>query len=788
MWVTAGVLVGNPHAAPLAAALTTALLVAVIAGASWMQTHSRCGTDKVGAVSGVAIVVLAAVMLIATVVAVRAEHRVPTALQEASERSGRVQLRVTTSSLARESGTSTLLRATTTEIDGHPASAPVLLFLPAGVNAPAIGTEIELEASLKLLPPGDRVVALAFVEGELTERAPPHPLLTLGDGLRTKFLDLAQGLPEPGASLVPGLAVGDERLVDGELEAAMKVSSLTHLTAVSGSNIALITVAFIAIGRLAGWPRVLRIAIAGVAVSAFVLLVTPQGSVIRAAAMAAVVLVLEASARPVSGVPVLALAVIVLLVADPWLARDYGFALSAAATAGLLLGTRPATRILERWLPTPIAALIAVPTVAQLACQPILLLLEPTLPTYGVLANLLAAPAAPIATVVGLLACVLAPFAEPLASVLVWIAWLPAHWIGLVAETSSAWPLASIPWLPGAAGALVMLLATAAVWFLLAHPPESPRHRGVRNTVGALLTIALAVAVTLSAARMATMRRDLPYDWRVVACDVGQGDALLLRAGGLTALVDTGDDIELLHECLDQFEVQRIDLFIASHFDRDHTGALEQLRVPITAAWLPDTEQARLEPDTQRLQTAGVAVHFAGTGDRAQFGDLTLTTLWPQRRADGSPSREQDNDSSLVVSAVAASDCETQCFSTVFLGDAGERIQQRVASRFPQLRADVVKVSHHGSADQSADLYRQLSSRLALISVGDNDYGHPTKGALEALRASNTPWLRTDERGHIAVFETGGELSVWASKPAPSAASRQRTRRIHPALNGDVRR
>jgi competence protein ComEC len=80
---------------------------------------------------------------------------------------------------------------------------------------------------------------------------------------------------------------------------------------------------------------------------------------------------------------------------------------------------------------------------------------------------------------------------------------------------------------------------------------------------------------------------------------------------------------------------------------------------------------------------------------------------------------------------------------------------------------DVVKMSHHGSSDQLAELYERTGARLALISVGaDNGYGHPTDAALSLLRAAGIPWLRTDESGSIAVFEVDGAVSAWTARRA----------------------
>ena len=763
-WLLAWVATGFP---PLAWWLVGCCLLAATGALVWARQIDRSGRDNrvsAGALGAIA-VAAAAGLLVSGTAAARAEARVPESITLAASDGYRVELHAVVTSLPKRDAQSIRVRVTTLAIDGQPAEAPVLLFLPASeqdASALEIGTELLVAAKLQTVPAGDRVVALAFAREPALVAAAPNSLLAAGNELRSSFVDLARELPGPGGALVPGLAVGDERLVDADLDAAMKVSSLTHLTAVSGSNIALIVTVVIGLGRLAGWKRAVRLAAAGAVVAGFVLLVTPQGSVIRATAMALLVLVLDATSRPVQGPPVLSLAVIVLLAADPWLARDYGFALSAAATAGLLLGTRPLATWLERWLPPPIALLIAVPLAAQLACQPILLLLEPSLPLYGVAANLLAAPAAPVATVIGLAACLVAVVVPPLGQVLVWIAWLPAQWIGLIAETTTGLPFASIPWLDGALGATVFILVLAAI-VLVAARLGGERWRRVRSLVAAVLTVTLAVIVAVAAGVAALRSRDLPSDWRLVACNVGQGDALLLSAAGATILIDTGDDAALLHDCLDEFGVERIDLLILSHFDNDHSGALAGLRIPVAAAWLPDTKEAREEPDALRLELSGATLHFGAAGDALAIGDLTLHALSPRPGTSGTPSRDEGNDGSLVVHAVPNADCEVSCFSTLLLGDVGAEAQRRILRSSVSLVATVVKVSHHGSADQSAEFYAAVGAQLGIVSVGDNNYGHPRDEALQQLAEAGTAWLRTDKHGHLAVFIRDDALTTWTS-------------------------
>ncbi|MGO1544719.1 MAG: ComEC/Rec2 family competence protein [Gulosibacter sp.] len=711
-----------------------------------------------------AAVVLAAAMLVAGSAAVRAESRIPEELAEALESGDRIELRFILTGLPREGSYGHRLPASVTGIDGTGVTSPVLVFAELPEDRPGIGTEMVVETTLKPTASGDDVVAMAFAKEPPEVVTSPHPILDVGNALRAQFIATAEQLPGSGAMLVPGLAVGDEALVDDDLDLAMKVSSLTHLTAVSGSNIAIIVAGIIALGRLLGWSRTVRIAAAGFALAGFVLLVTPQGSVVRAAAMAIIVLLLEGFSRPVAGVPVLALAVIVLLAADPWLSHDYGFALSAAATAGLLIGTRPVATWLERWLPPPIALLIAVPLVAQVACQPILLMLDATLPIYGVLANLLAAPAAPIATVVGLIACLFGAIFPPLGLLLAWIAWLPAQWIALIAETVDRLPGAAVPWIAGPFGVISWLVLCIAISLLAVR--RTPLL--IKKTILVGLSFALLIAVTQSS--ISTLQR--PTTWRAVACDIGQGDAMLVRSGAATVLIDTGEDPEKLHACFAEFGVEQIDLLILSHFDIDHSGAVTELRIPVLTAWLPDTEEARAEPVTAALHAAGIPVYFGARGDALPLGDMTWRALSPERNAEGGPASVKGNDSSLTVLAEPTTACVESCLSVIALGDLGESAQTPLLDQ--PVAADIVKVSHHGSRDQNAALYNLIGARVGLISVGEgNGYGHPTDEVLSILTAAGTTAFRTDTQGHLAVFGDSQNIQVWISKPQSGEHLRQ---------------
>lgn len=520
----------------------------------------------------------------------------------------------------------------------------------------------------------------------------------------------------------------------------------------SGANCAVIVAVVVFLLSALGAPRWVRIGGALTGLGLFVILVTPEPSVVRAALMAVAVLLSIGGGRPAAGLPVLSLVVLVLVIGDPWISRSYGFVLSVLATVGLLTLTRPLTVFLSAWLPRPLAAGISLPIAAQLACQPVLITLDASLPLYGVPANLLAAPAAPVATLLGLLACLTATVLPPLGWLALWLGWLPAAWIAGIATTVSVMPAARMPWLAGIGGALALSGITAVLILLVLAVVRGRRVLAAVCTALLVLTGG-SYAGALIADRVGP-RLALPRDWSYAACDIGQGDAVVIRSGGAVALVDTGPDPALLETCLDRLGIARIDLLVLSHFDLDHVGGVAAVlsRTDQVISSLP--ENAVDERMLRDLQSRGATVLEVAAGDAGTLGALRWEVLWPPGPARHPPT---GNDGSVVLLL------EGDDIRSLFLGDLSESAQAALlASSSLSGTVDLVKVAHHGSADQSARLYRTLAARVGLISVGaDNDYGHPAPTILTTLQAAGTAALRTDECGLVVVARSGAELTVW---------------------------
>jgi competence protein ComEC len=644
---------------------------------------------------------------------------------------------------------------TTTALD-----VPVVVRLSADELPPGLdmGARVVLRGTAVAGETGRREVLVVHAARGAAIVEHPAGILAATAALRGGLVRSASALPGPGAGLVPGLAVGDTWAVDPALDAAMKESSLSHLTAVSGANCALVVAIAFGLAAVLGAPRSVRIAVALATLVAFVVLVTPEPSVVRAAAMAAIAMLALALGRPAAGIGILSCAVSILLMMDPWLSGSLGFALSAAATASLLLAARPLARGLERHLPRVLALALSVPIAAQLACGPLLVLITPSVPVYGVLANLLAGLAAPPATVLGLLACVSAPLPW-LRDGLTALAWVPASWIAATAQQVSALPGDLAPWWEGWPGAAALALVGLAVGVLIAMRPSDRRgSRVVRGAAGLLVAVTLGVGVGTVALGGVAGAITLPVSWTVLACDVGQGDAVLLRSGGAVALVDTGPDPEVLGACLDRVGIQRIDLLVLTHYDLDHAGGATALlgRVGVLVHGPPTTAADRML--LARLEAEGATLRSGVMGLTGSLGDARWRVLWPRGGGHAYPS---GNDASVVLDVRGGG-----IPPLILLGDLSKSPQSALAasgSLDPPYA--VVKFAHHGSADQDASLYELIAPALAIVSVGaDNGYGHPRAEALDIAAEAGARIARTDRAGIVAVWLEGARLRVWGER------------------------
>jgi competence protein ComEC len=588
-----------------------------------------------------------------------------------------------------------------------------------------------------------RVAALVLFHGQVkVETSASRWTRSLGAiriGLRN-----ASGDGDAGA-LIPGMVLGDTSKQSAEFKLAMKRSGLTHLVAVSGANFAIVSGFVLWLMQFLFRNRNYRIGATALSLIFFIALVRPSPSVLRAAAMAAVVLVAMSHRHAADSLPALGFAMAAVVIADPWQSRDAGFALSVLATGGLLLAAPKIIAFFAKFVPRKFAEALAPPIAATLFCSPVLVALSGFLSPMSVVANLLAAPAVAPITVLGFIAALIHPILPGIASLLILIIRIPAAFIGLVAKWSASFSVLELG--KGASGFLAIAVAAISVWIFRTF---FRKH---------LKAIAILLVVLLTFTNW--VARFPGIDWQVGNCDIGQGDAMVINLGEHRGVVvDVGPDPQLIDRCLKQFAITQISILVLTHFHADHVEGLPGLLKGRTVGqvWVSPQIDPAFESDRVQRWLKEIPQIPVTAGFTAQIlsnrGPIKFHALWPKLGAQDSP-----NNSSIVMEINSAD------FSLLAAGDIEPIAQSQLVQQLSQV--DMYKVAHHGSRYQDLNFMKALSPRISIISVGkENTYGHPAPQTIAALSRIGSTVYRTDQDGALAINARRHQVKVRKSQRA----------------------
>ena len=587
-----------------------------------------------------------------------------------------------------------------------------------------------------------RVAALVVLKDDIEIQTRPSRWASALGAIRLGLRSLS-GDGNAGA-LIPGMVLGDTSKQSVEFKNSMRRSGLTHLVAVSGANFALVSAFVLWMMQFLFARMKFRLSATAISLIAFIALVRPSPSVLRAAAMAAVLLVAQGTKKGRDSLPALGFAMAAVVVVDPWQARDAGFALSVLATAGLLLFAPVLIEKLSIHLPGKLAQALAPPIAATVFCSPIIVALSGYLAPMSVIANLLAAPFVAPITIVGFIAALFSPFAPLISTVLIWFIRFPAGAIALIAHWASSFPVLTLQ--SGKIGFLIIAGFTLGSWLL---------KKWFKHII--VFTLVILISITW-------LQRWPGGDWQVANCDIGQGDSMVINLGNHRGIViDVGPDAVAEDRCLKALGINEIPLLILSHFHADHVsglpGAIKNRTVG--QVWVSVNSAPLIESAKAQAALKGVEMIKAVRGMSARVGPLTIRVLWPTLSA--TSFEEMPGDGSQINNSSIAILITSNAFSLFAGGDLEPPVQEILVKDVGPV--DIYKVCHHGSRYQDLAFMSALHPRISIISVGaGNTYGHPAVQTLQSLARLGSEVLRTDIDGAIAVQVRNHQFTVRRAK------------------------
>jgi competence protein ComEC len=576
---------------------------------------------------------------------------------------------------------------------------------------------------------------------------------------------LGRGMPDEQAALARGFVLGEDDRISPRAVEAFQRSGLAHLLAVSGQNVVLLVL--LAAPLLAGLGIPLRQRLAWLlgVIALYVPLAGGGASIQRAGVMGAAAVVATLAGRPGSRVYALLLAGVATLALNPRATSDVGWQLSFAAVAGIFVWAATLrdlvlARIGDGGWRRGLADGVAITISATLATAPLMARHFEALSMTSLAANVLALPAVAPAMWLGMAVAAVGQAPGVPVEPLNWLNSLLLAYIGQIAEWmgSPRWALLDLPkpsWTSVLAAYAALLAGGLALrsWAAGRLGLSAAANPGLRRALRPALAAVAALAIfaaTEFGDRGATAA--LPSGLRISVLDVGQGDSILLQpAGAAPLLVDGGPYGDGLRGKLTDLGVDSLGAAVVTHDQSDHAGGVEELlgSLPVDRLVFADAGRRLLAS----AQAAGVVPTRVAEGSELRAGSLRLEVLWPPRELLDQASPQDPNTRSLVLLA------RWRNFEMLLTGDA-----EAEAVPMDPGPIDVLKVSHHGSADTGlAGLLDRTAPRLAVISVGEeNPFGHPVPETLATLAAHDVRVLRTDQVGTVTI-----EVGAGAAKVSP---------------------
>ena len=572
------------------------------------------------------------------------------------------------------------------------------------------------------------------------------------------------------ANLLSGILIGDKEGIEKEVQENFRDSNLSHMLAVSGAHVSYVILGItyalkkVKVNKL--WSNMITI----VTLCCFIFLTGASPSVIRACIMAIYIIIGHMMHRKTKLISSVSLSLLIILILNPYKLFDIGLQLSYGGTIGIILFSGVLAKkaklnnLLEGFvnkLKYRVKQLIVVCVSANLIIFPIIAAHYSTMSLTFVISNICAGPILGVIIILGFITIFVSFISIDIAKPFALILNIFIQILMYITKICSSLPFSKIYIkTPSLSQIIIYYMILIFIYYICKIRKKKRRliHRKLLRTVQNKKVQKLFIIVIILIFTSMQILKCLPSDLTIYFIDVGQGDStLIVTPNHKTILIDGGgtefeSDFDigkqtLLPEILGQ-RITKIDYLLISHFDSDHATGVAQILGKIDVSSIILTRQLE-ENDIYRhilsiAKEKKIKLIYVKEGDVLKIGGIKISIIHPENKL---MINNPMNNNSIVCKV------EYNSFSMLLTGDIEMEAEELILRKNINLKADVLKVAHHGSkTSTTGEFLKAINPKVALIGVGkNNNFGHPSNEVIQRLKENGTRIYRTDENGEISI-------------------------------------
>ncbi|MCK8815904.1 DNA internalization-related competence protein ComEC/Rec2 [Natroniella sulfidigena] len=566
--------------------------------------------------------------------------------------------------------------------------------------------------------------------------------------LRLKIIEsLDSYFSTPNNYILQALLLGNQSLLPPEVEDGFREVGLSHLLVISGFHIGLLSYIIYFICQKLKLSEKVTLILNFIILSSYLLLTGWQLPALRAVILISLVLWGRYQNRKVDIYNLLAGVALVILAINPWSIFTVSFQLSFGAVIAISSLT-PLISVKFPFIPQ-VNNLLAASIAAQVGLLPVLAYYFNQVSVISILANLLLTPLITVVLWLSILfLAVVAVWSSGgiiVANIIEGLLNLSQLLVGLLVD--NFWTTVSI----GRPDLITIVIYYLLLYYLVKFLKSSSLSISqFGNKRKLIVTLSLMLVLIFQ------FGFDNHQDLKIIFFDVGQGDAIYLRLPtGQKVLVDAGEEGTEIKRYLKSRGIRSLDLILISHFHWDHAGGVKPLIQNFSIGQVfypPNTKKKELEIKVrEKLERKKIEHAQLVAGNEISLLPLEIEVLGPTF-----PLLEESaaNNNSLVLKAIYDQ------FNLLLTGDIEKEAERRLVKRGIDLESIVLKVAHHGSISSSIEEFiEQVNPELAVIQVGDNNYGHPDPTVIDRFEERGIKVLRNDRDGAVIVKADGEQYS-----------------------------